>query len=96
MLLENGNQADKDSEKIGEGSSGNSPKPGVPIADRAGYTPREFAALFGRHYTWGYRRIYAGQVKVIIDMGRMIVPREEVDRIRRKGIIYSGKMSSHH
>jgi hypothetical protein len=27
-------------------------------------SPTEFASLFGRHYTWGYRQIYAGKVKV--------------------------------
>jgi hypothetical protein len=66
-------------------------KQAVPLAERAAYTPAEFAALFGKHYTWGYRQIYAGKVKVISDMGRMLVSRSEVERIKGKGVVYSGK-----
>jgi hypothetical protein len=64
---------------------------GVALSDRAAFTPSEFAALFGKSYVWGYRQIYAGKVKVISDMGRMLISREEVERIRCKGTIYSGK-----
>jgi hypothetical protein len=54
----------------------------VPLSERAAYTPTEFAALFGRQSVWGYRKIYSGQVKVIRALGRMMIPRSEVERIQ--------------
>ena len=54
-------------------------------------TPTEFASLFGRHYTWAYRQIYAGKIKVISNIGRIMIPRSEVDRILQQTEIYSGK-----
>ena len=54
-------------------------------------SPTEFASLFGRHYTWGYRQIYAGKVKVITNLGRIMIPRSEVDRLLQQTEIYPGK-----
>jgi hypothetical protein len=51
----------------------------IPLTERLGYSPAEFAVLFGRSPTWGYRQIYAGRVKLVADCGRMIIPRAEVD-----------------
>jgi hypothetical protein len=53
----------------------------IPLSERVGYSPAEFAALFGRSPTWGYRQIYAGRVKPIADCGRIIIPRAEVDSV---------------
>jgi hypothetical protein len=44
-------------------------------------SPREFAALFGKEQTWGYRQIYAGKVKTITEYGRTMIPAAEVERI---------------
>jgi hypothetical protein len=44
------------------------------------YTPAEFAALFGRHPSWGYRRIYAGAVGVLSGSLTLLIPQCEVDR----------------
>jgi hypothetical protein len=57
---------------------------------RVAYTPSEFAALFGRHSSWGYRRIYAGDVKVINPSGSMLIPASEVDRLVGAADIYEG------
>ena len=54
-------------------------------------TPRELASLFGRHYTWAYRQIYAGKIKVISTLGRIMIPRSEVERLLAQKEIYSGK-----
>jgi hypothetical protein len=54
-------------------------------------TPREFASLFGRHHAWAYRQIYAGNVKVISNLGRIMIPRSEVDRLLKHSETYSGK-----
>jgi len=53
----------------------------IPLSERLGYSPAEFAALFGRSPTWGYRQIYAGRVKPVADCGRIIIPRTEVDSV---------------
>jgi hypothetical protein len=44
-------------------------------------SPAEFAALFGRHYTWAYRQIKAGRIKVVTQIGRALIPRSEIGRI---------------
>ena len=54
-------------------------------------TPTEFASLFGRHYTWAYRQIYAGKIKVISNLGRIMIPRSEVDRLLQQTETYTGK-----
>ena len=53
----------------------------LPLTARLGYSPAEFAALFGRSPTWGYRQIYAGRVKPVADCGRLIIPRTEVESV---------------
>ena len=60
-------------------------------SERVVLTPTEFAAIFGRHYSWAYRQIYAGNIKVISKLGRMMIPRSEVDRLLQDKEIYTGK-----
>jgi hypothetical protein len=50
----------------------------VSLNDRLSFSPAEFAALNGKSATWGYRRIYHGDVKVVADAGRLLIPRSEV------------------
>jgi len=67
--------------------------PTTPIkpSERVVLTPTEFASIFGRHYTWAYRQIYAGKVKVISKLGRIMIPRSEVDRLLQSTETYNGK-----
>lgn len=58
-----------------------SPKIEVPLLDRAAVTPNEFAALFGKQTTWGYRQIYAGKIAVIKTLGHTLIPRSEIQRL---------------
>ncbi len=58
--------------------------------DRVAYSPAEFAALFGKEQTWGYRQIYAGKVKTITEHGRILIPAAEVDGILAKAGVYDG------
>jgi hypothetical protein len=60
-------------------------------SERVVLTPTEFAGVFGRHYTWAYRQIYAGNVKVITKLGRMMIPRSEIDRLLQNKETYTGK-----
>lgn len=69
------------------------PATSIQPSERVVLTPAEFASLFGRHYTWAYRQIYAGNIKVISKLGRMMIPRSEVDRLLQQKETYSGKKS---
>jgi hypothetical protein len=50
------------------------------LKGRLAATPAEFAAMFGRHATWGYRQLYAGRVKTIRGAGRLLIPLKEIER----------------
>jgi hypothetical protein len=56
-------------------------------------SPAEFARLFDRHPTWGYRRIYAGDIRVLRQAGRMLIPRSEIERFLGETVVYTGKES---
>lgn len=62
-------------------------------AKRVAYSPAEFAELFGKSQTWGYRQIYAGKVNAITQHGRMLIPAKEVEKILESAGIYSGPAS---
>jgi predicted site-specific integrase-resolvase len=69
----------------------NTPTSPIGTTERVVLTPKEIAAIFGRHHTWAYRQIYAGNIKVISHLGRMMIPRSEVDRLLQSKEVYSGK-----
>lgn len=58
--------------------------------ERVAFSPGEFAELFGKSQTWGYRQIYAGKVKAITEHGRILIPAAEVDAILQTAGIYDG------
>lgn len=58
--------------------------------ERVSFSPGEFAALFGKSQTWGYRQIYAGKVKTITEYGRIQIPAAEVERILATAGTYHG------
>ena len=58
--------------------------------DKVALTPAEFAALFGKSTTWGYRQLYAGKVKAITEYGRTLIPASEVERILNEAGRYNG------
>ena len=60
-------------------------------AQRVTFSPGEFAALFGKSQTWGYRQLYAGKVKSITEYGRILIPASEVERILAEAGIYNGE-----
>jgi hypothetical protein len=49
--------------------------------NRAAFSPREFAAACGRHPSWAYRLLYAQKVRAITELGRILIPVSELDRI---------------
>ncbi len=58
--------------------------------ERVAFSPGEFAELFGKSQTWGYRQIYAGKVKAITEHGRILIPAAEVDAILKTAGVYNG------
>lgn len=58
--------------------------------DRVTFSLGEFAALFGKSQTWGYRQIYAGKVQAITEYGRILIPAAEVERILKTAGRYEG------
>ena len=65
-------------------------KPQFPVHERVALSPAEFAGLFGRSETWGYRQLYSGRVKAIQVSGRLLIPRSEVDRLLAEAAVYTG------
>jgi hypothetical protein len=61
----------------------------IPVNDRLSFSPAEFAALNNKSATWGYRRIYRGDIKVIAGAGRLLIPRCEVDRFLARAAEYN-------
>jgi len=62
-----------------------------PSQKRVAFSPAEFAALFGKSQTWGYRQIYAGKVRTITRHGRILIPAADVERILAEAGIYTGE-----
>lgn len=60
-------------------------------SSRVAYSPGEFAKMFGKSQTWGYRQIYAGKVNAITEHGRLLIPAKEVERILESAGIYNGR-----
>jgi hypothetical protein len=48
---------------------------------RAAYSPAEFAAACGRHPTWTYRLLYSGKIHAITELGRILIPAAELERV---------------
>jgi hypothetical protein len=51
------------------------------LVNRAAFSPSEFSRLFGRDPSWGYRQLYSGRVRAITSMGRILIPRNELERV---------------
>jgi hypothetical protein len=64
--------------------------PGLRI-NRAAYSPAEFAALCGRHPSWAYRLLYGGKVNALTDLGRILIPASELERILSGAAPYNPK-----
>ena len=61
-----------------------------PTLPRVAFSPGEFAALFGKSQTWGYRQIYSQKVAAITEHGRILIPAKEVERILGTAGAYNG------
>jgi hypothetical protein len=51
------------------------------LSKRAAYSPAEFAATCGRHPSWAYRLLYGGKIHAITQLGRILIPAAELERV---------------
>jgi hypothetical protein len=61
---------------------------------RAAYSPAEFAASCGRHPSWAYRLLYGGKIRAITDLGRILIPASELERVLSLAQPYDPKPKS--
>ena len=48
---------------------------------RAAYSPAEFAASCGKHPSWAYRLLYANKIRAVTELGRILIPVSELERV---------------
>ncbi len=58
---------------------------------RLAFSLAEVAEICGKSKIWAYRRIYAGELKVVSQGGRMLVARAELDRFLSQTEVYNGR-----
>jgi len=58
---------------------------------RKAYSPAEFAATCGRHPSWAYRLLYGGKVRALTDLGRILIPASELERVLASAAPYDPK-----
>lgn len=63
-------------------------------SSRAAFSPREFAAACGRHPSWAYRLLYAQKIQAVTDLGRILIPASELDRVLRAAEPYNPRPES--
>jgi hypothetical protein len=51
------------------------------ITNRAAYSPAEFAGTCGRHPSWAYRLLYSGKIRAVTELGRILIPASELERV---------------
>jgi hypothetical protein len=62
-----------------------------PSTGRVAYSLAEFAALCGRHPSWAYRLLYGGKVRALTDLGRILIPASELERVLSCAASYNPK-----
>ena len=50
------------------------------VLDQFALSPTETAVAFNKSPTWAYRKIYDGTFRVISSGGRLMIPRDEIQR----------------
>jgi hypothetical protein len=61
------------------------------LAIRVAYSPKEFAASCGRHPSWAYRLLYGGKIHAITELGRILIPVAELERVLNLAAPYDPK-----
>jgi hypothetical protein len=58
---------------------------------RRAYSPAEFAATCGRHASWAYRLLYGGKIRAVTELGRILIPAAELERVLNSAQRYDPK-----
>ncbi len=53
----------------------------IQLTGRAALSPAEFAASCGKHPSWAYRLLYANKIRAVTDLGRLLIPTSELERV---------------
>ena len=53
----------------------------IEAKQRLALSPTEFAAACGRHPSWCYRLLYSGKIQAITQLGRLLIPAKELERV---------------
>lgn len=61
------------------------------MSDKVAYTPVEFAAMFSREKTWTYRLIYSNKIEAIFDLGRIMIPANQIARLESHATRYGNR-----
>ena len=59
--------------------------------NRAALSPREFAASCGKHPSWAYRLLYANKIRAVTQLGRILIPASELERVLNLAEPYNPK-----
>lgn len=59
--------------------------------ERKAYSPAEFALACGRHPSWAYKLLYSGKLKAVTELGRILIPASEMDRLMATAAPYDPK-----
>ena len=62
------------------------------LTSRAAYSPAEFAAFCGRHPSWAYRLLYANKLKAVTELGHILIPASELERVLSSAAPYNPKL----
>jgi hypothetical protein len=65
-----------------------------PSISRVAYSAAEFAASCGRHPSWAYRLLYANKLKAVTELGRILIPASELERVLSLAEPYNPKPKS--
>lgn len=49
--------------------------------ERLALSPSEFAASCGKHPSWAYRLLYGGKIRALTELGRILIPASELERV---------------
>ena len=63
----------------------------IESTSRAALSPREFAASCGKHPTWAYRLLYANKIRAVTELGRILIPTSELERVLSNAEPYNPK-----
>ena len=61
------------------------------LTKRAAYSPAEFAESCGKHPSWAYRLLYGGKIRALTDLGRILIPVSELERVLSSAAPYNPK-----